>query len=281
MNQSNMPPIGGGKGTLTSGVGALHQLRDAALAYASYGWPVFPCIPRRKEPAGEVVPNGCLDATTDADLIREWWARRPMYNIGIATGAPGPDVVDFDVDKGKPGQASFNTLTRAGLLAGGFALITTPSGGWHLYYAGTEQGNGSLRAAGVDFRAKGGYVLAPPSVVDGVAYRRASYREPTGATVNQEAIRALLAPRPAGTTSHVARSPENGDDFRQLYRDMAAHPEGNRNNYLFWAACRIQEKGGGTDDLVKLRDAALQSGLDLVAANKTVKSAIAKRGAVA
>src|SRR5258708_5584255 len=45
-----------------------------ALAYASHGWPVFPCLPGAKEPATR---HGFRDATTDPDQIMSWWKRHP------------------------------------------------------------------------------------------------------------------------------------------------------------------------------------------------------------
>ena len=64
-----------------------------ALKCARVGWPVFPCQPGQKRPA---TPRGYLDATTDPAQIREWFTRRPGLNLAVATGAPGPDVLDFD-----------------------------------------------------------------------------------------------------------------------------------------------------------------------------------------
>src|SRR6266542_926058 len=64
-----------------------------ALAYASHGWPVFPCQPGGKEPATR---HGFHDATTSPDRIRSWWRRQPAANLAIATGRPGPDVLDID-----------------------------------------------------------------------------------------------------------------------------------------------------------------------------------------
>ena len=71
----------------------------AALAYATAGWPVFPCIPGEKVPA---TSHGVKDATTDAAQIRAWWARNPDRNVAIATGAPGPDVLDIDRQPAAP-----------------------------------------------------------------------------------------------------------------------------------------------------------------------------------
>ena len=65
-----------------------------ALRYAAAGFSVFPCRPGDKQPLGSLVPNGCLDATTDADMIRGWWTKCPNANIGIATGAKS-GVIDL------------------------------------------------------------------------------------------------------------------------------------------------------------------------------------------
>ena len=111
----------------------------AALRYAQANWPVFPCIPGEKIPATR---HGFLDATTDPDKITWWWSRNPERNVAIATGRPGPDVLDVDVREDGSGFAAFNRLRREGLLDGASAYVRTPSGGLHAYFTGSEQGNG-------------------------------------------------------------------------------------------------------------------------------------------
>src|ERR1035441_5091066 len=69
---------------------------QAALACARYGWPVLPIIPGEKTP---VTKHGCNEATTDPRQIADWWRRNPGRNVAIATGAPGPDVLDVDVHR--------------------------------------------------------------------------------------------------------------------------------------------------------------------------------------
>ena len=64
-----------------------------ALAFAESGWPVFPCRPGQKIPATR---HGYRDATTDQQQIKDWFGRRFDWNLAIATGAPGPDVLDVD-----------------------------------------------------------------------------------------------------------------------------------------------------------------------------------------
>ena len=70
------------------------ELGRAALRLAGKGLAVFPCRPRDKRPA---TATGLKDATTDLDVIRQWWRREPQFNLAIATGAvSGIFVVDID-----------------------------------------------------------------------------------------------------------------------------------------------------------------------------------------
>ena len=115
-----------------------------ALAFAARGWPVLPCLPGQKIPA---TAHGYRDATTDPDQITAWFCRHPGRNLAIATGAPGPDVLD--VDQHGPVGDGFAALIRlrdARLLTGAAAYVRTPSGGLHAYFTGTHQRNGHLSA---------------------------------------------------------------------------------------------------------------------------------------
>ena len=167
-----------------------------ALAYARRGWPVFPCQPGQKIPA---TTHGFRDATTDPEQITGWFTRHPDRNLAIATGAPGPDVLDVD-QHGPAGNgfAAFGRLRRAGLLDGAAAYVRTPSGGLHAYFTGTAQRNGHLPAQHLDFRSAGGYVLAPPSQVGGQPYQLVKTTGGHGA-LDWDAVTRLL--QPAGSTS--------------------------------------------------------------------------------
>jgi hypothetical protein len=188
------------------------QMLGQALAYAGTGWPAFPCLPdqgtcpdeargrkcRCKRP---LTANGCLGATTDAATLRMWWRRWPTANVAIATGAPGPDVLDVDVKPEGNGFASLSRLKRAGLLTGAAALIRTGSGGIHVYYTGSDQPNGSLPRHRLDFRGRNGYVIAPPSRVHGRPYELLDHRAGT-ASLDWAAVKQVLdpprrSPRPA------------------------------------------------------------------------------------
>jgi hypothetical protein len=47
---------------------------------------------------------------------------------------------------------------------------TPRAGGIHRYVRATGDGNGAKIAPGIDYRGAGGYVVAPPSMVDGKRY---------------------------------------------------------------------------------------------------------------
>jgi Bifunctional DNA primase/polymerase, N-terminal len=147
--------------------------------------------------------------------------------------------------------------------------VRTPRGGLHAYYLGTSQPCGSLSRAGhfIDFKASGGYVLAPPSVVDGKPYELLDHRAADG-HLDWQAVRQLLDPPRHGRPS----LPRNGagSDIGRLAEWVAVLPEGNRNNGLYWAACRTVENG---HDPSALMPASVQAGLSETEAHRTIDSA--------
>ena len=170
----------------------MNDAEQAAHRYAEIGWNVFPCAPDSKLP---LTQHGFLDASSSHRRIEGWWGTHPAANVAIATGRPGPDVLDIDVHKDGSGWAALNELKRAGLVPDAGAVVKTPSGGGHYYYAGTDQRNGHLSGHHLDFRALGGYVVAPPSQVDGRPYVVVKH-QPAGATFNWQAVRDHLSPSP-------------------------------------------------------------------------------------
>jgi Bifunctional DNA primase/polymerase, N-terminal len=237
-----------------------------ALAYAAHGWPVFPCQPGGKEPATR---HGFLDATTDPDQIAWWWRRQWDANVAIATGDPGPDVLDVD-QHGPAGSgfAALNKLIRAGLTDGASAIVATPGGGVHLYYAGSGQRCGKLPRHHLDFRAQGGYVVAPPSQVGGRPYRVVRHQAAAGG-LDWGTVTGLLDPQPR---SPRLITPTASGDLAHLAAWVGRQHEGNRNDGLFWAACRAAEAGDEAA-LAELAAAARSAGLDGREITATIRSA--------
>jgi Bifunctional DNA primase/polymerase, N-terminal len=241
---------------------------EQALAYAAYGWPVFPCQPGGKQPATR---HGFQDATTDPDKITWWWRRQPGANLAIATGRPGPDVLDVD-QHGKAGNgfAAFNRLKRGGLIDGASAMVATPSGGLHAYFAGSDQHCGKLARHHLDFRAQGGYIVAPPSQVGGRRYQVISHQDASGG-LDWHQVSGLLEPE-RQTTVRPARAPRGDPGHLAAWLAGLAPDSHNRNDGLFWAACRAAEAGDETA-LAQLAGAARATGLPDREIAATIRSA--------
>jgi Bifunctional DNA primase/polymerase, N-terminal len=237
-----------------------------ALACAERGWPVFPCQPGQKNPA---TPHGYLDATTNTAQITKWFTR-PGRNLAVATGAPGPDVLD--IDHRGPVGSGFPALARlgaAGLLDEAAACVRTPSGGLHVYFAGSHQRSGHLAASHIDYLATGGYALIPPSQVGGRSYQHFKTLGGHGG-LDWRAAAQLLEP----SREHQRPAPQSGGEDRigALARWVADQREGNRNAGLFWAANRALEADQGAD-LSPLAVAARQAGLTEPEITRTLGSA--------
>jgi hypothetical protein len=131
---------------------------SAARAYAERGWPVFPLLPRDKRPFPKT--RGFEDATTNRDQVQEWWAVFPDANIGLATGVVF-SVLDIDGTDGVlPLQRILGTDYRHG------GPVVGTGKGKHLYFQPVlgDRNRAGLFGGKVDYRGRGGYVVAPPSV---------------------------------------------------------------------------------------------------------------------
>lgn len=144
---------------------------DYALYYASLGWNVFPihsvhdgicschdgalCSNKGKHP---LTSSGFNSATTDTDLIRQWWNTWNYANIGVATGAKSGFIV-IDIDLG--GEDSITEPLPQTVCQ------TTGSGGSHHLFKYPNDGfkykSSSNLLKKVDSRADGGYIVIAPS----------------------------------------------------------------------------------------------------------------------
>ena len=164
----------------------------AALAFVRHGHAVFPlnwpvehngqvaCSCGRlcgknaaKHPFVRLAPNGVHSATIETGIVKLWWGlRAPEANLGVRTDK----LVVIDVDPRDGGNESFRALERehGEMLATWRAL--TGGGGEHIIFAcpdGVEISNVVAKlikpplepplGLGVDVRARGGYIVAPPS----------------------------------------------------------------------------------------------------------------------
>jgi hypothetical protein len=145
---------------------------SAALDYAAQDWPVFPCRAADKTP---LTPHGFKDATTDPEQIKRWWRKSPTAMIGLPMGQ---QAFCIDLDRKEPdkdGLVTWANLEAEHGPAPKTRSTDTPSGGRHLLFK-SRPGYRSIPlnklAPGIEVKASGGYVIAPPSVMkDGRAYR--------------------------------------------------------------------------------------------------------------
>jgi Bifunctional DNA primase/polymerase, N-terminal len=253
------------------------QLRDAALGYASRGIPVLPlhypllargdlqpvtgdhqpalgsgcscrdpgCGQPAKHPLGSLVPHGVKDATCNRARILAWWTRHPQANIGLATGHTF-DVLDVD---GPEGAHAIQELAATHGLHSAGPLVRTGGGGWHYYLQPTGLGNAHpADLEHVDWRGRGGYVVAPPSLhASGHPYQWAVGRDlNTPPTEVPAPLRARLEHRwPQRSPNPIqlaATCVDRGDRYaraalaEELTR-VATAPVGHRNRQL-WESTR-------------------------------------------
>lgn len=187
-------------------------LLEAALKYASWGWPVFPlwwpengkcacgkgdCQHPGKHPIGKLAPHGRNSATTDPEIIKGWWGEYPQANIGIITGQQSGLVV-VDVDPRNGGDESKKKLERLG----NFPITPTAftgGGGEHIFLQHPSNGQ-KIKSksrlgeySGVDQKGDGGYVVAPPSLhVSGEKYSWKINPDKTSLAKTPEWLLALL-----------------------------------------------------------------------------------------
>lgn len=224
---------------------------DVACGYAARGIPTFPCT-QDKRP---LTVHGFHDASTDPSTHAAWFERWPGANLAIPTGTrSGVLVVDLDVKEGRDGRATLAGLEdRFGTLPATL-VVETPSGGEHRWFVMPDVPirNSAGRLAGedvpgFDVRGEGGYVLVPPSRIEGRAYAWRERRRPA------ELPRAwvdVLAPRVREVTTAPAWTPSEGREraaagrysaaaLQREARELAGTPKGARNDRLWRAAAAL------------------------------------------
>ena len=210
---------------------------QSALAWAERGYRVFPLAPDSRRPA-EPGWDWSANASTDPEMIAFWWGTGD-WNIGCCTGG-GVVVVDLDQKNDQDGIGAY--MERGGTF--GTLAVRTTTGGMHLYFAGDGRNSAGKVAPGIDLRGEGGYVVAPGSTIDGVAYELVADRP--------------LAPLPAWVAeaaqqrATVASSaPLTELDTPQALAGAALWLEGQRpavegqggDAYTYQVACELRDRG--------------------------------------
>ncbi|MFJ6438676.1 bifunctional DNA primase/polymerase [Streptomyces sp. NPDC091416] len=273
---------------------------EGALWLIRHGFPVFPCDHPGTERCSGIGrghdPATCTDRgkhpcvpftrahTLDNDQMQSSIGGR-LRNVGVAVGGcAGPDGARLlVVDSDRPGAIE-DAAEAFGHRHTPTMRVTTAKG-HHDYYwapASTRLGNGLGALRGKfdgDVRSGNGYVIGPGSVhATGVVYELADPEQPP-AVVPAWLLAALLAApaHPAPAAAPTAR--KTPGRLAPLVRFVLESQSGDRNNRLYWAACRAFEQDGNPAPNVAgaLLDAAAHVGLTEAEARQTITSAYRSR----
>lgn len=201
---------------------------DAALEYAARGWYIVPihtptsgscsCNRQCGTNAGKHprTMNGLKDATIEPQQILKWWSMWPDANVGIVTGAIS-DLVVLDIDNDGD-QALDDLVDKNGALPATIESLTG-GGGRHLLFAhpgGRVPCSSGKIGRGLDIRADGGYIVAPPSHhVSAADYRWELSSDPrsTELAVMPDWLAALIMIAPTAQTGAGQRAASVGINF--------------------------------------------------------------------
>ncbi|MEX2134557.1 MAG: bifunctional DNA primase/polymerase [Acidimicrobiia bacterium] len=184
-----------------------------ALLYARRGWSVvamhsvdssgsctcgrIDCPSPSKHP--HIRWEHAMSQPATEDELRHWWTLWPEANVGVVTGSVS-GVATIDID---PRHGGDETLTRLEGFPPTLESVTG-GGGRHLWYARPDRELPSVELdVGVELKAEGGLIVAPPSRhASGQSYRWLNYSHE-------------LAPLPRWV-SHLAIDPSEGrQDIKQ------------------------------------------------------------------
>lgn len=218
----------------------MKKLLKFALEYALRGWYIFPVrecdgelyqddkgnlkLPKAKSPR---IRHGLLNATTDAQQITEWWTRWPYAAIGCNCGKSG--LFAFDVDR-KDGRDGWPTFKALGLEWDKAFCSITPSGGLHIIYSGIGKSTANT-ATGLDTKSDGGYIILPPSEIEGKGeYIQSNSWEGVPATIDAEVLARLFPEHEQPERRNLAPLSQ-ADEVQKAKRAIAALPGSLAQDY--------------------------------------------------
>ena len=208
---------------------------QAALDYSKRGFSVIPITWKREEPNKMKKPlvgwREWEHRRADETQIRAWWKLWPNAGVAIVTGKiSGIVVMDADIYKG----ATIEGLPPTTMIA------NTGGGGQHHFYKYIEGARNRAGANGMDVRAEGGYVVAPPSMhVSGTPYSWDPDEEPGNITIQE-----MVDLSPTKSDLEKLKAPAVGPGTQS--------PMFERKTWLLDAATDGMNEGGRNDGVARL-----------------------------
>ncbi|MFN4295057.1 MAG: bifunctional DNA primase/polymerase [Thermoflexales bacterium] len=258
------------------------------------GCALLPIAPDSKRP---LLVGGYRSASSDEAKVVEWHRRWPRANWAIACEQSGVFVVDCDECEEPNGLRGFDQFC---ILASSYSSIprtymqVTPSGGVHFFFR-CDYGENPLPstvkriASRVDTRGVGGYVMIPPSVVNGEGYAPFDDDWPAALAEMPHApqwlVALVMSPLSDEHSALRMRRALARDDqeraqgaLARIVAWLAGVKEGERNNALYWAACELRDLGFERDVAQRaLLHACALNGLPEREAERTIASAYKSR----
>lgn len=211
------------------------RIKKAARLYVErYGISVIELRPNDKRPTGEW--GEFRERLPSADEISRW---DDKANIGLATGKQSRIGV-VDCESKADAEWFWNEKGQT-------PTVVRTRRGYHLYFRWTE---GVGNAAKVkdkdgkpryDVRGEGGYVVCPPSTIDGAEYEYVFSRrlvEPEGLPEFQ----IEWMPKIYGTNGHSNEQRKISDGMKYITKIRAVSGQGGHND-TYRAACALRESG--------------------------------------
>ena len=199
-----------------------------ALKLAGQNVAVFPCGPDKKP----LTKHGFKDATADLVQVRKWWREFPDALIGVPTGEKFV-VIDCDLQHRKALGWYFDYAVQ---------LITrkhsTKSGGRHLLFKPDDRVGctaGKIHPH-IDTRGKGGYIIWWPA--EGLEVLHAGVLAELPECIVE---RLNKEPDPVSILTRPVTLKSAGRQLEGIIGAIATAPEGQRNSFLHWGACRLSE----------------------------------------
>lgn len=229
-------------------------------------------------------------ATLDERKVREWFTpglRNPAVSVGACAGPNGEQLLVVDSDR----VGAIEDLAGARGEQWPATMRVWTAKGHHDYLwapAALKLGNGLGALQGQfdgDVRAGNAYVIGPGALhASGVLYELDDPEQPPVLAPAWLLDALVTKPQFAArrTRWRDASRPASGRG-RGLVAFVLDSRPGDRNNRLFWAACRAAEdaRDGREDARGELLAAAVESGLDEREALATIRSAYQRTGATA
>ncbi|MFD6822486.1 bifunctional DNA primase/polymerase [Streptomyces sp. NPDC060085] len=308
--KTNAPAGAGANERDQLGGGSTHSVArteplGGALWLVRHGFPVFPCDhpeaprcvglhktcdgSRGKHPAVAFTRAWTLDERK----VHETFARglrNPAVAVGACSGPDGSRLLVVDSDR----RGAIEDVAAACGETWPATMRVWTAKGHHDYLwapAALRLGNGLGTLQGRfdgDVRAGNAYVIAPGALhATGVLYELDDHERPPlfapAWLLDALVTKPQYAPRRTHWQNASRGVPGQPRGVRGLAAFVLDSRPGDRNNRLFWAACRAAEdaRDGGEDAQDALMDAAVRAGLSEQEAATTIRSAYKRTGVTA